>query len=253
MSVILNEDKWAEEMISNHSLGRRPFITLKRVARYYLDRGNNQTQVRKMLESFMLSCDSTTSLSKWSDAIDTALAKAKKEPAIKISHIDISEPEMEIIQQIEGRQAQRLAFTLLCLAKYRLIVNPNSGGWVNFKDSEIMNMANIKNSIKRQSAIYNLLNKTGYIEFSKRVDNTNVRVLNIISGKPVMQITDMRNLGYQYNNYCGEPGYMTCTMCGIMVRKTGRAHKKYCQDCAAIAQAQNIAKYVKNRGVQKSA
>lgn len=252
MSVILNETEWAKSAIENNRLGRKPYDTLRRVARYYIDQGNKPEQVRRMLDAFLLSCDPSASLSKWSDTIDAALNKAKKNAAIQIDSINITKPEMAIISSIDGRQAQRLAFTLLCLARYQQCINPNTNGWVALKDSEIMSMANIKNSIRRQSAIYNMLRENGLVEFSKRVDNVNVRVTFMTEGEVALSITDFRNLGYQLNMYNGEPLYMQCKMCGLTIKKTGRT-QKYCKECAVIAQNQNIAKYARKKGIPKIA
>ena len=37
MNIILNENEWAENMIKTKSLGKDPFETICRVARYYID------------------------------------------------------------------------------------------------------------------------------------------------------------------------------------------------------------------------
>ncbi len=39
MNIILKENEWAEKMIQDRSLGKKPYQTLYRVARYYLDSG----------------------------------------------------------------------------------------------------------------------------------------------------------------------------------------------------------------------
>ena len=73
-----------------------------------------------------------------------------------------------------------------------------------------MRMANINTSIKRQSLMYYNLNAAGLIQFSKKVDNTNVKVCFMAPGDVVMSITDFRNLGYQYLKY-------HCPACAIEV------------------------------------
>ena len=103
-----------------------------------------------------------------------------------------------------------------------------------------MAMANIRTSIKRQSAMYGTLNELGMIQFSRKVDNTNVRVCFAEDGKEVMRITDLRNLGYQYLMYHGEP-YFTCPNCGITTKVANGGNKrnqKYCQECASILRMQ---------------
>lgn len=224
-------------MISSHSLGKKPFETLSRVARYYIDNGIPKNEVRKMLDVFLIQCEPTASVPQWADTIDAALSRALKYEAINIKSIDVTKPEMDRIDALSGRQIKRLAFTLLCLAKYWDIVGKNAEHWVNSKDSDIMRMANIKESIRRQSLMFHRLNAADMIRFSKKVDNTNVKVNFVSPGETVMSITDFRNLGYQYLKYHGEP-YFECRNCGITTKyKNPKSNKsmwqqKYCAACA---------------------
>ena len=172
--IVLNEHEWAEEMITSRSLGKKPYETFSRVARYYLDNNYSKKDTRNMLDSFLLQCEPTASLPKWSDTIDRAVSRALKYDAIRIDKIEISSVEMDKIQCLKGRQLQRVAFTLLCLAKYWNAVNPHCDGWVNNKDSEIMRLANVNTSIKRQSQMYHTLYELGMIQLSKKIDNTSV-------------------------------------------------------------------------------
>ena len=235
MTVILNERAWAEEMISSRSLGKKPYETLCRVARYYIDNGLSKKNTRHKMDVFLLQCDPSASLPRWSPVLDMAYTWAAKHEAIDIEKIIVTMPEIDRIQALQGKQLRRLAFTLLCLAKYWNIVTKSNDGWVNNKGSDIMRMANINTSIKRQSMMYYNLREAGLIEFSKRVDNTNVRVCFMESGEPGIAITDFRNVGYQFMMYQGEP-YFVCTNCGITERcrnpNKGRA-QKYCKNCAA--------------------
>ena len=243
MTIVLNEHEWAEEMITSRSLGKKPYETLCRVARYYLDNGIPKKEVRRMLDTFLLQCDPTASLPRWANSLDAALAHALKYEAIEMDGVDITKPEMERIDALQGKQTRRLAFTLLCLAKYWNAVSKKADGWVNSKDSDIMRMANINTSIKRQSLMFHSLNECGMIQFSRKVDNTNVRVCFIEDGETVLHISDFRNLGYQYLKYHGGD-YFTCENCGVVdkVVKSERGRpKKYCRECAAqIAVQQRV-------------
>lgn len=241
MTIVLNENEWAKEKIDTCTLGKKPFETLTRVARYYLDNEYTKRDARKATEQFLLQCEPTASIPKWTDTLDLALNRALKYDAVQIDRINITAPEMAKIDSLEGKQMRRLAFTLLCLAKYWNIVNPNCDNWVNNKDSEIMRMANINTSIKRQSLMYYNLNKLGMIQFSKRVDNTNVKICFIEDGEPVMTVTDFRNLGYQYLKYHGEP-YFECANCGLIVKQNTSAGRKlkYCKDCATEVHTQQM-------------
>lgn len=234
MSIVLNEYAWVENMITDPVLGKKPYETLTRVAKYYTYCGMKRRDVRAELDKFMLACDPTVSLVAWSGTLDSAAKYATKYPLIMIDGIGISGSEMDRIKALEGKQLRRLAFTLLCISKYAYMVDPNTDHWVSTPDNEIMSMANINTSIRRQSAMFSRLRDAGLIRFSKKIDNLSVQVLFADDGDPVMQITDFRNLGYQYMRFYGEP-YFVCSVCGITTRAKSPAYagrRKYCDDCA---------------------
>ena len=244
MSIVLKENEWAEHMIQSRTLGSKPSQTLTRVARYYLDNGYSKKDARKKLDAFLIQCDPKASLSKWSDSLDYSITRALKYEAINIDKICVTKSEIEKIESLNGKQLRRLAFTLLCLAKYWLEINPNCDGWVNNKDNEIMAMANINTSIKRQGLMYWTLRECGLIQFSKKVDNTSVRVCFIDNTDEVLyEVIDFRNLGYQYLKLNGEP-YFECQNCGITSKYNNPVRsrmQKYCKSCASeVALQQRI-------------
>ena len=252
--IVMNEREWAERMIADRSLGQKPFETLYRVARYYLDSDIPKQEVRKKLDTFLLQCDPTSSLPKWSDVLDNAVTIAGKRRAVSLQYVEVTKPEMERIDSLKGRQIRRLAFTLLCLAKYWDAVIPGGCGWVNNKDSEIMRMANINTSIRRQSALYHSLFELGMIRFSKKIDNTNVCVMFMEQGETAMCVTDFRNLGYQYLMAHGEP-YFVCKNCGIVTKYTNPHEKwkqEYCTACAAEMELRQRAARVRRYYARKN-
>jgi hypothetical protein len=252
MSIVLDEHSWAEEVLRTHELGKKPFETLTRVARYYMDEGYTKKRTKKLLELFMFQCDPIVSIPKWANAINGAIDTASRRDAVCIDGIGISSSELARIGSLETSQMKRLAFTLLCLSKYWDAVGKNDGHWVNTKDSEIMKMANIVTSIKRQSAMYSSLKERGMIGFSKKVDNTNVCVLFGDSGPAEMLVTDFRNLGYQYLKHYGGP-YFECQNCGITTKYNDSAksrNQKYCRQCAAeVTMRNNVNSVMKLRSV----
>lgn len=243
MSIILKENEWAHNMITECDLGKKPSETIRRVARYYIDQGYSEKETRDKLDEFMLRCDPTVSLPKWSDMLDYALRKAKKYKAVNIDFIPISETEMSTIDKIDTVQGRRLAFTLLCLSKYWNIVNPEMRSWVINEDSEIMKLANISTSLKRQGLLYNKLNTVGLVSFSHKINNTNVKVEFGDDNKTVLKVNDFRNLGYQYLMYHGEP-YFVCENCGIVTKRINNpknTSQKYCRECAQkVKTRQNV-------------
>lgn len=250
MSIVLNEYDWAERAIKEKALGKKPYETLSRVAKYYTYKNYTRKEVRRLLDEFLLQCEPTASLVMWSDTLDSAAKYATKYPLVMIDRIVITEREMEKVDSLPGKQLRRLAFTLLCIAKYLVCVTEHTSYWVNTPDKEIMKMANINTSIKRQSGMFGQLKDFGMIRFSKQIDNLSVQVLFAEDGAPVMSITDFRNLGYQYMRYHGEP-YFECEHCGITEKirsATQRRPQKYCAQCAAeIRTKQNVNSVMRQR------
>lgn len=234
MSIVLNEYEWAERMISNHDLGKKPVETLSRVAKYYYGNGYSKREIRKLLDTFLVQCDPQASLVHWSEMLDRITKSVNRYPIIRMDGVIVTDKELESIETLEGKQIRRLAFTLLCVAKYWDVVSASNNHWVNSSDKEIMQMANINTSIKRQSAMFATLRSAGLIRFSKKIDNLNVQVLFVEHGEAAIYIQDFRNLGYQYlKRYGGS--YFECVNCGLTVKirepSKGR-RQKYCSSCA---------------------
>lgn len=234
MTIVLNEYEWAERALRDRDLGNKPGETIYRVAKYYLHNGYSKKETRDLLDSFVIRCDPNSSLAKWATVLDNSLKYAAKYPLVMLDEIPITSSELKKIDSLKSRQAKRLAFTLLCIAKYKYLARGNTGYWVGTSDSDIMAMSNVNTSIKRQSLLFSQLKDAGLIRFSKKIDNLDVQVLFVDDGDPEVLVTDFRNLGYQYLKYCGEP-YFECQSCGITIKQnTGLGPKqKYCSSCAA--------------------
>lgn len=249
MSIVLNEYEWAERQIRDRELGKKPMETLSRVAKYYLANQYSRQETRKLLDDFLLQCDPKASLVRWSDALDRVVKQADKYKLITLDGISVTSKELEAIQQFKKTQIRRLAFTLLCVAKYWDSISPANNHWVNTSDSEIMQMANIRTSIRRQSEMFKELKDAGLIRFSKKVDNLNVQVAFIDDAPAEMFIVDFRNLGYQYLKYIGEP-YFECDNCGLTVKIDNPGHgrrQKYCPECAVKVKLQQTVNSVMRR------
>jgi hypothetical protein len=257
MSIVLNEYDWAEKMIQTHDLGKKPMETLSRVSKYYYENQYSKREIRGMMDSFMLQCDPTVSLPRWSDMLDKITKDVAKYPLIKLDGVSVSKNEMKKIRELSGVQLQRFAFTILCVAKYWDAASAHNNHWVNTPDKEIMQMANVSTSIKRQSLMFSTLRDEGMIKFSRKVDNLNVQVLFMEGGAEAMHIQDFRNLGYQYMRYYDKTGYFECANCGLTVKSQYVGEKgrpqKYCKACAVkIKTRQSVDSVMRDRYLPKS-
>lgn len=203
-----------------------------------------------MIDRFILVCDPRASLVLWEKAADSAVRQAHKRPPLAIDHIPITRPEMDMIDAIQGKQAQRLALTLLALSKYWDVCRQDNDHWVSNQQADIMKMANVKASVRRQGALMRQLEQAGMLSFPKRVDAISMQVTFAKDGETALEIRDFRNIGYQYLKYHGEPFY-ECEACGLVTKEkspgVGR-RPKYCADCAAkIRTQQNVNSVMKAR------
>ena len=246
MEIVLNEIAWAENAIREHAIGARPSETLGRISKYYIhEKGLSPRDTRDRLEGFLLDCDKSASLVTWEKTIDRAVKYGAKYPPIVIDSIAITKQELSVIDSLNGIQLRRLAFTLLCLAKYMNMVNSDIDYWVNTPDKDVMRMANINTSVKRQSLMYGQLRDEGLIRFSRRVDNLSVQVLFAASSGDVeMTVDDFRNLGYRYMMRFDKK-YYRCENCGLICKekndKTRGRKRKYCLECSIrVKTAQSI-------------
>lgn len=236
--IVLNETEWAKEAIDALSLGRKPYETITRVAKYYKSQGYRKSDVRRQVEDFMIRSDPRLSLVKWDNAITAAVNAAEKYPPVCIAGVSVNEPEMDKIEQLDSVLKQRVMFTLLCLAKYGNAVNPKNGNWVNIPQKEIFSLANVAITGKRQSLMINDLWQSGYVGYSRLVDNVNLNVKIIEDGDTVMFVDDFRNLGNQYMWYHGG-NYFACEGCGVVLKVDNNScrPRKYCDECAAEVKA----------------
>lgn len=252
MSIILNEISWAQDMAScpRPALGKKPFESLSRMAKYYCHEGMTKGAARDALDVFLLKCDPDANIVSWSDSLDRAVKNGYKYAPIELDSVGVSASEIERVDELKTRQIRRLAFTLLCLGKYWNAFKPDNNNWVRTSDTDIMRMANIHTSVKRQCALFRELSNLGYIRFSRQVDNLNVQVLFMDNEPPVLYIHNFDNLGYQYLKYHGDPYYYECCNCGVTEKRKDLNSRppKYCPSCAGeIARKNRIASAIRHK------
>lgn len=229
--IILNEKTYAENLIEQYSLGKDEYVSICILAKYWRALGMRKQQIRRKVEEHILRSKPYAQMFRYTDMIDKAIDLSKKWPMLEIDFVDITEAELNRIASLEQMQARQLAFTMLCLAKYRNAVNPKSDGWIGTPQADVYKLANIFGSFDKRAEIQRMVYDAGMIEWPRRADSENVKVqICDFAGDPVLKIRDFRNLGYQYRQFCGEP-YFSCIECGLVVRKNSN-RMKYCHDCA---------------------
>lgn len=246
MIISLNEHEEAEEYLDECLIDKNILHKLRVIARFYMDEQYGDELIRKKLSEYISKCGESPTLNMWDSMITTAMKQARKHDAVLINYVSVTKPEMEKIEALKGKQLQRLAFTLLCLAKYRDATRKNNNHWICFEDKEIMVLANLRLSLRKQAELYRKLEDAGYLLFPEKIDSISMQILFSEDGEEACKISDFRNIGYQYLMMHGEP-YYECKNCGLTVKMKNPNTKKkpmYCNACASMIAARQSAESV---------
>lgn len=211
------------------------YTFLSMYARYlYHEKGLRKAGILKELNNFMLENYPRYNPVDWIESLEKYANKAGKYPLCECKGVWITENEIKTINEINDKVLERLAFTLLCLAKFRNFRNLNNNNWVNYSNGEIYSMACINTTAFEKDIKYNKLKELGLIEYAKKINNLNIQVLYIDNdSKNKLFVSDFRKLGYEWRLYKGE-NYIRCADCNILTkRKNGTT--KYCTNCRKIS------------------
>lgn len=246
--IVLNEKKYIEGVMERGEVSNKPSETIGLMAKYYKKMGLSKSETYEKINEYMLKNYKSYNKVKWEDTINKYIDATFRRgyDLIEIDFIPVTDEEISTIKTLKSKRLQRLAFTMLVIAKMNNIVSDKNNNWVNKKDKEIFKHANIKVPIKTQCLLLNDLKTYGLVEFSERVDNVNNRVLFIKDGEVIIEINDMRNLGYQYDDYVGNGRFKKCEVCGEIIKTNGK-NDKYCVVCARDKELEKYKKYNKKR------
>lgn len=232
--IILNEEEYANERLKRNDIGENPYTTINILAKhYYHIVGLKKKEIKECLIDFLNSTYPryATDKTEWEKTIDNIIKNVHKNKLFVSNGIAITENELVTIGKLNDTTLEKLAFTLLCIAKYKNQKSKHNNNWVNTTIKDIYNMACIKCS-KKDKAIYigELINK-GYVRYANKIDNLNIKVLFMDSDSEVkIIISDFRRLGNEYLYYNGG-NFVRCADCGLLVSNNKNKTRKYCDDC----------------------
>jgi hypothetical protein len=240
MEIIMNELEYVQNLIHKEKLtsddiGSKPSSTLNLLARYYREIGKNDDEIKVLLNDFLSKClKDKYKESKWLDCIFYQVKKSKKYTLKKVDSVNITKAEINVIQEVKGKQKQKVLFTLLVLSKYYNLVFGKNNNWVNVEYKKIFKLANVQLSIKNQALLIHDLYGLGLVTLNKNIGKPNIDV-NFINDDSdvVLTITQLKDLGKEYLLYCGED-YIRCERCNVAIKKSKNGKLRYCKECAVI-------------------
>lgn len=233
MPVVLNETKQAEYIIEKGEVGTKPTSTLFLLGKYYRQKENlDKDQTVNKLNEFMVKNYKNYNSALWEEGIEDIAKKANKYPLREIDSIGITQSELDKIAELHNTKYEKLLFTMLCYAKLYNTISENNNGWVNTDIQELYRVARITVKYRKDKFLFlNDIKRTGLISFSNKNDNLNLKINFFdMDGESVLEISDFRELGYEYLNYIGDDKFIRCSECSRLVRKNNN-RQKYCNDC----------------------
>lgn len=235
--IILNERTYIEKIIADDTTDENPYVTLFLLAKYYIHHMKySKNKTTAMIKDYMKRHSDVFTLKKgrWDEIAGNTVSKAIKNPLMEIDGVWITEGETEKIRELHDDRSERIAFTLLCLAKLGNLRNPKNNGWVNTPIKDVFRLARVDARVRERDYMIGFLADNGYLELPKRNDNISVRVTFADDGfgdSKLVCVDDFRELGYWYMKCRGE-NIVRCRECGILMKGNRNGTKMYCDDCA---------------------
>lgn len=251
--MILNEKEYVDRILLNKNMEpSKTYIFLNIYARYlYHEQMLPKKEILNELNSFMENNYPRYNPLDWYASLEKYANKADKYPLCECEGVWITENELKTIEEIHDKVLERLAFTLLCLAKFRNFRNPDNNNWVTYSTSEIYSLACINTNAFEKEIKLNKLRELGLIAYAKKVDNLNIQVLYIDNnGKNELFISDFRKLGYEWKLYQGE-NYIRCADCGILTKRKNN-NQRYCKDCSDKIRSKRQKNIMRERRLQNT-
>nr|DAZ83430.1 MAG TPA: transmembrane protein [Caudoviricetes sp.] len=231
MDIFLNEIAEAEKIIESKDLGVKPSQSLFLLAKYYrYVMKYKKSKIITVLTDFIKSTGINYRPSDWEKSVERQVDRTRNNPPINIEYIGITQKELEDIARLKSPPVERIAFTALCLAKYRNILNARNNNWVCASHKMLFSLSSVNKTKYEKEMMIHKLVKAGMLQPAFAVGNTNLKVKFIDDNSPiVLKITDMRELGKEYMLYRGKK-YVRCKNCGRLFNKRAN-NQVYCKNC----------------------
>ena len=232
--IILNEKEYANERLRKNDIGENAYTTINILAKYYYhEQKLKKNEIKELLYNFLESVYPryATNQGEWADTIDNILKDLANTNLFQSDGVWITASELDEIGRLESELLQKLAFTILCIAKFKNQKKRNNNNWVSSDIKDIYDMACIKCSNKLKSKYVGDLIRLGYIRFASRIDNLNIQVLFLDDeSNNELLIDDFRKLGNEYLYYRGG-NFVRCADCGLLISNNKNKTRKYCDNC----------------------
>lgn len=236
-------------VIEEDHIGR----TIYKRARYnYFIKNLTDKKNYKDIVDFVTS-HSTTGLTDFDiyEFVNKAINSAKKVGLKRVDHIYITKSELDFIKNLDDIKLEKVAFVLLALAKYHNEVSGEDNNMVYLKLSEVKKMARINMSRVDFEYFYANIYDAGVLQRNTSPVST-IQIVDFVSNDEndkmafELQEVDYLELAYAYLSWKNDgKGYARCQKCNRLMRRGKTKPRKYCEECAIVAERENTKERVR--------
>ena len=178
--------------------------------------------------------------------IEDYIKNAHKYSFKSIESIKITKNELDFIASLDNIRLEKLAFVLLCVAKYECYYHDEPKYWITWSLNNLTKLARIHVTKNETLQLFRELVVRGVIESNSSGKNLYEHILFASDGQNdevalELQEVDYKELAYTYLFYKnGFSGYKHCEKCGILIKINSHS-QKYCKKCAEISKKESDA------------
>lgn len=176
--------------------------------------------------------------------IEEYVKNASKYPFKDIESIKITKKELDFIEKLDNIRLEKIAFVLLCIAKYECYYHDEPKYWISWSLNNIAKLARVHVTKDENRQLFRELVLNDVIESNSSGVNLYEHILFVSHDKDdsvVLELseTDYKELAYTYLFYKnGFSGYVHCEKCYRLVKQKSN-RQKFCDECAEKNEQEN--------------
>lgn len=230
---------YAKSVIDDHNIDENNVNEhIMQLAKYnfHVNKMNNTENYNSIVE-YLRKYWKMFAESDYEKKIEDCVKNVQKYPFKSIESIKITRSELDFIANLGNIRLEKIAFVLLCIAKYECYYHDEPKYWISWSLNNISKLARVHVTKDENRKLFRELVTVGAIESNSSGGNLYEHVLFVSCKKDdnvVLELSevDYKELAYTYLFYKnGFSGYVHCERCGRLVKQKSN-RQKFCNDCA---------------------
>lgn len=243
---------YAKNVINNHNIDENNAIEhIKMLAKYnfHVEKMKDDENYRSIVE-YMSNYWDCFAEADYEQIIGNFIKEAHNFSFKNIGTIEITRKELDFIGSLDNIRLEKIAFVMLCIAKYKCYYHDSPNYWIDWNLNAISKLARVHVTKKENLLLYRQLVLAGAIESNSVKKKLYEHVLFASNGEndeTILELSenDYKELAYTYLYYKnGFTGYVHCEKCGRLIKQKSN-RQKFCDECSVLVRREQNNKYYK--------